>query len=194
MPGLHYLSSTVDDWAIELLPLSHVGVHMQWVDVSTEAVEEGLARVGFSLEDMVGLSLGDFGKLGEEALAFEAESSESLEEEGVFVVECKLFLALVVEDVGVDPEHDEGIFALVCHIHDFGLVGVLDARLEVILHHHHLLLCVQDHEGTELGHAVAVQQLRDDVASVGHHSVGGEGHELFIQLVSVFVILLPQRI
>ena len=73
-------------------------------------------------------------------------------------------------------------------------MGVLNPWLKFVLHHHQLLLSVEDDEWTKLRHIFTVQQHRNNIHFVGDHTESGEGYEIFVQLIGVFEILLPKRV
>lgn len=85
-PNLHYSLFTMDDGLLEFLAFCYARVYVERVDITTKAIEEGLARISLASEDMIRFSRWDFWQLSDEPFAFETKSTESPQEESRVII------------------------------------------------------------------------------------------------------------
>lgn len=176
----------MENWLIETSHGSHVWINVQWVVVSAESVNESLVWLGRLLEDLGRSSGWD---LWEDFCwsSFEAESTETSDEERDGVYEEEVLGSILLLLVGRDLEGDEGSFSFIGNICNFSSgheLLVRDQWLEEL----HSLFSVEEHHWVEFWHSRARNQSFKEINFMNTRAVGREDSKIVLKLVGELVV------
>lgn len=158
----------------EVLHGSDVGFNVQGVEVTTQAVEEGLAREGFFLEGDIWVSGGPSRDFGCGSISFVAKASQTLNSQSILTIDHKLLL-ITIHRKCLNSESHQSNFSLISSVRNETLIPVGDSGLEWLEHFDHFL-GMQDHEWAELGNVRGFGQRRKEVDEGEAGRISREGY------------------
>lgn len=177
-------AQSVKNWLIEATHGGHIGVSMEWVDVTSQSVEQGLVSNSLFFDNLIRLSFRDLGK-STSGFSLVAEATKSSNKESHSVNEDWGSSALLVDFVSGHFEGDEGSLALVSDIGDSSGGDELNVGLDG-LEDFDLVFTVQNHHGIELGDAGAFGQGAEDLVDGDEGGTSSrEDGEVVLEFVSV---------
>ena len=186
-------AQTVQDGGLEATDLAELGIDVQRVAVTVQAVQGSLVLRGFLLNDGIGLALGSLvrvgGRLGARGngLGRATEATTATDEDGRLIVEDVLARLSVLGGVA---GNNKGSVALVNDINELGVGQGVGSSGDGPLPDFHVLLTVQQHHGREVLHNV-FHVVRSGSVEPRDHSKAGKSLEVLVVLVDQRKVSTP---
>ena len=109
-------------------------------------------------------------------------------------IECLFLLALLIFDIAILPEVEEGILSFICHIDNLQLLPVFSVDLEAFVNHVKFFLSVKQLVEAKGRNKRTVDQHVDSESEFHDCGHGWEGCEFLQPFVGVLEVFIANRV